>query len=315
MFAARILRAAAPVLLCASVAAAVLLFPCAAGAEGTGRNPCSTGSTGIPACASADAPPTVLIPEIDEGFRLMYQLKFSEARARITDWGKTNAEQPLFHAALAATYLFEEFYHQGVFTSAFFLDDKKLLEGIEGRPDEERRKAFLGAIRHAQDLAERRRKADSSDTDALFVLAISNGMLADYTSLIERRQFASLKFIKAAEEYSKLLLAASPHMEDAYVALGAANYIIGCLPGYKQFFLRFGGIRGDRMRGMMQLEMAVRSGNYLKPFAKILLALVALREKQPGLARRLLEELVTEFPTNPVFRDELAKLKAPSAGS
>ena len=93
------------------------------------------------------------------------------------------------------------------------------------------------------------------------------------------------------------------------MTLGAANYIIGSLPAHKRFFLWFGGIHGDRLRGVMQLQMAAMDGQYLRPFAKVLLALVARREDQPELARKLLEELSAEFPANPLFRRELALLK------
>jgi len=51
------------------------------------------------------------------------------------------------------------------------------------------------------------------------------------------------------------------------------------------------------------------------PFAKILLALSALREKKPEVARAQLNELVAEFPENPVFASELAKLKASPAAA
>ena len=58
----------------------------------------------------------------------------------------------------------------------------------------------------------------------------------------------------------------------------------------------------------MQLQMAAAGGQYLGPFAKVLLALVARRERQPELARMLLEELSAEFPANLLFRRELALL-------
>jgi predicted Zn-dependent protease len=47
------------------------------------------------------------------------------------------------------------------------------------------------------------------------------------------------------------------------------------------------------------------------PFAKILLAMTALREKKPEVARAQLKELVAEFPDNPLFASELVKLKVP----
>ena len=63
-------------------------------------------------------------------------------------------------------------------------------------------------------------------------------------------------------------------------------------------------------------EIAAARGRYLRPFAKIILAMAALREKNIALVRTLLEELVGEFPQNPLFAVELAKLNAaPSAVS
>lgn len=48
-------------------------------------------------------------------------------------------------------------------------------------------------------------------------------------------------------------------------------------------------------------------GHYLRPFAKIMLALAALREKETEVARKQLVELVSEFSENPLFSSELAK--------
>ena len=42
----------------------------------------------------------------------------------------------------------------------------------------------------------------------------------------------------------------------------------------------------------------------------VVMALVALREKKPDVARAQLTELVAEFPQNPLFASELAKLNA-----
>lgn len=117
--------------------------------------------------------------------------------------------------------------------------------------------------------------------------------------------------IRDADKYAKRLLAAAPEGTDAYLTLGTANYIIGSLPGFKKFFLGFSGIHGDKKLGIQQLEMAAKSGHYLRPFAKIMLALAALREKKPEVARIQLKELVAEFPENTLFADELAKLGIP----
>jgi len=116
-----------------------------------------------------------------------------------------------------------------------------------------------------------------------------------------------LKRLKEGNEYAKRLLAEQSDANDAYVALGTANYVIGSLSGGARFFLMFGGVHGDKKLGMQQLEKTIDGGRYLRPFAKILLALSARREKQNLLAQKLLLELSEEFPESPLYAAEYAK--------
>jgi hypothetical protein len=243
---------------------------------------------------------------LEDAFRHMYELEFDAARREIAAYRQERSEDPLGAAAEAASYLFEEFDRQGVLTSEFFLDDDRLLGGVKGSVDAKRSAAFLAANARARSMAEARLKANPSDADGLFVLTLADGMESDFEALIRKRQVASLGLIRRAERTAARLLAVKPDAVDAYVALGAANYIIGCLPAYKRMFLWLGGVRGDRRRGMEQLETAAARGHYLKPLAAALLALVARREHQPERARALLEGLSREFPRNRVFARELA---------
>ncbi|HSA93673.1 MAG TPA: hypothetical protein VLE48_11730 [Terriglobales bacterium] len=262
--------------------------------------------------ASWQAPAEALhVPELDAGFHLLYELKPEEARNQFAAWQKSHPEDPLGSASEAASYLFEECYRQGVLTSDFFLDNKRFLGKIPLKPDPKLRAAFFGAVKRAQDLARLRLKTAPDDANALFAMALSLGMEADYASLIDKEQLDSLKMIREADKYAKKLLVVAPDAADAYLGLGTANYVIGSLPRLKRFVLRLAGIRGDKKAGIRQLEIAADRGHYLRPFAKILLALAALREKKPEVARTQLEELVAEFPDNSLFASELAKLKVP----
>lgn len=247
-------------------------------------------------------------PEIEAGFRLLYELKFQEARSIFRGWEQQHPGEPLGPAAEAASYLFQEFDRQGVLTSDFFLDNKKFLGGVEGAPDPELRDGFKATVAKAEELSRARLKSNPRDPDALLALTIAVGMLSDYASLIERRELEALHLTREADNTAKELLAVAPDAADAYVALGAANYILGSLPGYKRFFIRFGGYHGDRALGMNQLQITAAKGHYLKPYAKLMLALAALREKQYDLARTQLEQLTAEFPDNPKFARELSKL-------
>jgi tetratricopeptide (TPR) repeat protein len=267
---------------------------------------------GTALAASEQIPTEALhVPELDAGFHLLYELKPEEARSHFEAWQKAHPEDPLGSASEAASYLFEECHRQGVLTSEFFLDDKRFLGKISLKPDPKLRAAFFAADKKAQSLAQLRLKANTDNTNALFAMALSLGMQADYASLIDQHQLDSLKMIREADTYAKKLLVVAPDAADAYLGLGTANYIIGSLPGFKKFFLGFAGIHGDKKAGIQQLEMAAEGGHYLRPFAKIMLALAALREKKTELARRQFKELVAEFPGNPLFAGELAKLDGP----
>lgn len=248
------------------------------------------------------------VPELKEGFRLLYVQKYPEAREKFSAWTTEHPDDPFGFVATAASYLFEEFYRQGVMTSDFFLDDKKFLRGIEGKPDPERLKNFDAQLAQSRKLSYARLVKDKNDAAALFALTLAAGMESNSDSILQKKHVEGLKRMKEANEHAKLLLAQRPDANDAWVAPGSADYIIGCLSGGVRFVLMFGGIHGDKKLGMELVGKTADKGRYLEPFAKILLALAARREKQNELAQKLLHELTEEFPDSPLFAAEYAKV-------
>lgn len=243
--------------------------------------------------------------QLELGFQLMYELKFAEARKEILAYQRAHPQDPMGVAAEAASYLFDEFNRKGVFTSAFFLDDERLLGGVAGSPDPQDNVAFLEAVRRARNVAQQLLKSDPQNPDALLAATLSDGMEADFEALIEKHQIDSLALMRRAQHGAATLLQVAPDSYDAFFAIGAADYIIGCLPAYKRVFLWIGGFHGDRQRGMAALEKTATGGRYLKPLAKVFLALAAEREHQFDRARGLFEDLHRQFPENPVFAQEM----------
>jgi hypothetical protein len=248
------------------------------------------------------------VPQMKEGFRLLYVQKYPEAREKFSAWTSEHPADPFGFVATAASYLFEEFYSQGVMTSDFFLDDKKFLRGIDGKPDPERLKNFDDNLATARKLSNVRLAKNKNDAAALFSLTLAAGMDSNSDSILQKKHMEGLKRMKEANEHAKLLLAQRPDASDAWVAPGSANYIIGCLSGGVRMVLWFGGIHGDKKLGMDEVQKTADKGRYLEPFAKILLALAARREKQDDLAKKLLLELTQEFPDSPLFAAEYAKV-------
>jgi hypothetical protein len=253
------------------------------------------------------APSFTPIPELTSGFELLYTQKFPEARVKFNDWESQHPQEPFGEVAVAASYLFEEFYRQGVLTSDFFLNEKKFLGGIDGKPSPELMSKFQGALVRTRALANQRLSQNPKDSEALFALTLAAGMESDADMILRKERLEALKLLKLANEYAKTLLRQRPDANDAYVALGSANYIIGSLSGGMRFILTFGGVHGDKKLGMQQLGKSADSGLYLRPFAKIMLALAARREKQDALAQKLLHELSQEFSASLLFETEYAK--------
>src|SRR6516165_7166031 len=103
--------------------------------------------------ATPTGPAFSSIPELEEGYRLLYMQKFPEARDIFQKWAADHPDEPFGQVSIAASYLFEEFFLQRVLTSDYFLDDKRFLGGITGKPNPERIKAFEDAVSRARSLA------------------------------------------------------------------------------------------------------------------------------------------------------------------
>ena len=261
-----------------------------------------------------ESPAFTTVPELSAGFDLLYEQRFAEAREAFARWESRNPEQPFGEVAVAASYLFEELSRQGVLTSDFFLNEKEFLHGIDGSPDPGRMSHFRDALARARELAGERQKTNPNDGEALLALTLAAGMESDAESILQKRHVAGLKQMKRANGYAKELLAQHPDATDAYIAPGIANYIIGSQSAGSRFVLQFDGIHGDKKLGMEQVARTAENGRYLRPFAKIILALAARREKQNALAQRLFRELSEQYPDSELFASEYAKAMSVASG-
>lgn len=111
------------------------------------------GVPNLPAMPASTRQPVWLVPELEDGFRLLYELKPEEALSRFKAWQSSHPEDPLGSAAEAAAYLFDECYRQGVLTSDFFLNNKRFFGKVPLRADPKLRVAFFTAAGRAQDSA------------------------------------------------------------------------------------------------------------------------------------------------------------------
>ena len=75
-----------------------------------------------------------------------------------------------------------------------------------------------------------------------------------------------------------------------------------------RWILQAGGAQTDREKGVADLRLTAEKGIYLSPYARLLLAVAALRSKDVPKARDLLSALAREYPHNRLYAQELAQL-------
>jgi hypothetical protein len=252
-----------------------------------------------------------LVPSapLDRGYRQMYNLEFTDAHNTFQSYAKAHPEEPFGLTSDAAAYLFEEFNRMGILQTDLFTDDDRFKGRAKLLPDPEVRKEFDGAIAQSQREADEILKRSPNDRDALFATVLNLGLESDYLAMVEKRDFAALAYTKRAGLAAEKLLAADPACYDAYLAIGVENYMLGLNPAPVRWLLRLYGAETDKVSGIQKLQLTATKGHYLLPFARLLLAVTALRDKDRNQAKELLQNLAQEFPNNQLYRRELMRLQ------
>lgn len=244
---------------------------------------------------------------------MLYSLKFNEAQQSFAQWQQRNPADPMGPASEGAGLLFSELDRLGILESQFFEDDKAFVERRKMSPDAEVHGRFQAALDRAEALAKLHLAKDPKDHDALLAMVMVNGLQADYAGLIEKRNFASLSYTKQGTTWAQQLLAVDPNAYDAYLARGLSRYIIGSLFAPFRWLLHLGGVDGNKEEGLADVKLTAAHGRYFAPFARILLAIAYVRDKDKGQARQVLASLHDDFPENGLFVRELQRLQPGSA--
>jgi hypothetical protein len=247
---------------------------------------------------------------IDAAVQQMYNFNFPASHQILNQCIAAHPADPLPYAFRAAADLFYEMDRLGILESEFLVDDKRIIAKKKLLPDATVRVQFYKALDDTASRADAALGANPDDRAALFSMCISQGVATDYMALVEKRQFSSLSPARRSNNYAQRLLKLDPKYYDAYLTTGFSEYIVGSLPFIIRWFVHFDNVTGSKERGVENVRLVAREGHYFKPFAKILLGIAALREKKPLEARDLLVDLARDYPENPLFRKELAKVTA-----
>lgn len=246
---------------------------------------------------------------LDDGYRNMYNLQFAQAHDAFDRWQKMHPDDPLGPASDAASYLFAEFDRLHVLESELFVQDSRFEKRPKNSADPQVKRLFDADLAKSKEICDRILARDPNNANALFASAMVEGLRGDYLSLIEKRDMAALSNMKTGRAIAEKLLAAHPDYYDAYLAVGVENYLLSLKPAPMRWLLRVTGAQTDRAAGLEKLKITAEKGHYLQPYARLLLAVAALRDGNRSQADQLLSGLANEFPNNHLYALELAKLQ------
>ena len=263
-----------------------------------------------PALHAKDIPGSTAASPLDRGFTGLYNLDFGGAQEDFTTWQRLHPDDPMGPVSEAAGFLFSEFNRLGVLEAQFYENDAAFADRPKLTPDPALHDRFQNAIARAETLAHAKLAKDPKDRDALLASTLSSGLQADYAALIEKRNLASLHFTKQASASAQELLAVCHDCYDALLATGFSKYIIGSMAAPVRWILRMGGLPADKQGGIADLQTTAEHGHYLAPFARILLSIAYVREKNRARALELLAGLQREFPGNTLFPRQIAHLRS-----
>jgi hypothetical protein len=255
--------------------------------------------------AAAISPDT---SQLDAGYRDMYNLNFEGAHKAFGEYERQQPDDPFGPASQAAAYLFSEFDRLKVLRSEFFADDKGFLGSPKLKADPAVKAQFEKALDKSRYLSAQMVKEGKTPDRALFSTVVCTALRADYLAMIEKENWQALNEIKDARADAEVLVAKHPELKDGYLSVGVENYLLSQKGAPVRLFLRLTGAQTDKQTGIEKLKIVAAEGHYFKPYAKILLAIAAVRDKNRAAAEQLMVDLAREFPQNGLFKDEVKKL-------
>jgi tetratricopeptide (TPR) repeat protein len=245
---------------------------------------------------------------LNEGYYALYNLDFAAAHTHFQQWIAAHPEDPLGPASDAAAYIFTEFDRLGVLDIELFADDDRFESRKRPAIDPVIKQGFTDRIAQAERLANAAVQHNPKDANALYCLAVTSGMQADWASLIDRHEYGAYKFSELASKFAKQALAINPSLYDANLAVGIENYMLSLKPAPIRWILGMAGAGTNKTEGVRLLKLTAEQGHYLAPFARLMLAVGELRDGRTQQGKAILIGLSQEFPQNTLYQRQIARL-------
>ncbi len=247
-------------------------------------------------------------PRIVRGFDHFYNLEYPEAIAEFRRAIAAAPEDPQRHNHLAQAVLFQMMFRAGALETEMVTGGNPFLRRQKMEPTAEEQRLFTTAISETLRLTAAALEKNPRDAGALYARGVALGFRGTYNFLVRRAWLDALRDITDARKLHNRAAELEPDNIDALMLQGVHDYIVGSLPWHYRTLGFLIGFRGDRDRGIRTVRLVAEKGRLNRIDARILLGVVARRERRPQDAVPIILELLEKYPRNFLLLFELSQM-------
>ncbi len=245
---------------------------------------------------------------LSPGFEAFYNNDYDAALAFFEEQVKAHPDDPDQHNHVAQTILYRELFRNGSLESQLVTGNNSFLRRPMVEISAQDRKLFADSINTSLSLCSAQLGRNGRDLKAWYQSGVAHALRSTYFFLVEKAWTEALREASAARKAQERVVEIDPDFVDARLTLGVYQYLVASLPFYLRAFGFLNGFHGDRAGGLEELESVARNGLSNGYDAKILLAILYRREREPAKALPLLQELTQRFPGNYLFLFEQVQM-------
>lgn len=247
-------------------------------------------------------------PQTESAFERFYNMDYERATQEFEKILEKRPDDPFAVNHLLTAVLMRNLYETGGMNTGDYSNDSFI--GHAPRPTDQKVKDRIKRlVKRAEELEEKRLKADSKDVDALYCRGVTRAQFAVYTGIVERAWFSALRNAVGARHDHEHVLELDPTYLDAKMVVGTHNYVVGNLPWSVKVAAALAGLSGSRDKGLEYLREVAKADGENSVDAKVLLSLFLRREHQYDEALGYMQELAAKYPRNHLFPTEVANLQ------
>lgn len=269
-----------------------------------------------PTVASAAEPSQEMIKLRREGYAANYNLDYATARAKFEEIRKRWPQHPAGDLYVANIIWLEHLYklrrlQTGLYQNESFYagfegskEDGETGDSVEAKVDRDFRALMAAAKAKALTLV----NANRNDPFAKYYLGSIYSIMAAYEASTARKFWSALRNGSKGIDAHQQVLKLKPDYYDAYLSVGLYDYVIGNLPFPVKALIAMGGVRGNKERGIKQLNSIIEHKAENADDARVMLIGIYQNENKSEAALAILQDFTARYPNNFLFRLELASV-------